>query len=112
MATHLTWSGHSLCRHLRDRRNGAVECPIVVISLFNGIRGAFRIYDVLGIAVMGKISIDISRDANRTTRSTWPEVMEYHNVEDISLEDVRKWANEFPRAVEVHVWGGFPCVHL
>jgi hypothetical protein len=60
----------------------------VVISLFNGIRGAFRIYDVLGIAVMGKISIDIFRDANHTTRSTWPEVMEYHNVEDISLEDV------------------------
>ena len=60
----------------------------MVISLFNGIRGAFRIYDVLGIAVMGKISIDISRDANHTTRSTWPEVMEYHNVEDISLEDV------------------------
>ena len=25
---------------------------------------------------------------------------------------VESWANMFPRVVEVHAWGGFPCVHL
>lgn len=112
VASQLTWSGHSLCNHLRDSRNGPIPCPIVVISLFNGIGGAFRIYDILGIAVMGKIAVDISKDANRTTRCAWPDVMEFHDVESITLDDVRRWANEFPRAVEVHLWGGFPCVHL
>lgn len=89
-----------------------IECPIVVLSLFNGIGGAFRMYDVLGISLMGKISVDINRDANRTTRTTWPDVMEYHDVEDITLQVVQQWANEFPRAAELHLWGGLPCVHL
>ena len=112
VASKLTWSGHSLCGQLSDRRNAAVERPILVISLFNGIGGSFRIYDVLGIAVMGRISVEIARDANRACRSAWPDVHELHDINDLSEEDVRQWANEYPRALEVHLWGGFPCVHL
>ena len=37
---------------------------------------------------------------------------EYHDIEQIDEDLVRRWANRFPRALEVHLWGGFPCVHL
>eukprot|EP00435_Cladocopium_sp_Y103_P028366 s1320_g7.t1 len=112
VARSLAWSGHSLCSRLSDSRRSPIEVPIVVISLFNGVGGAYRIYDLLGLAVMAKISVDTSHEANRTTRSTWPDIDEYHDVNDISFSDVQRWANQYPRALELHLWAGFPCVHL
>jgi hypothetical protein len=41
----ILWWGHST----------AVECPILVVSFFDGIGGAFRLYDVLGVAPSGRI---------------------------------------------------------
>lgn len=108
----LTWSGRSLVASLVNLSLRPVELPILVISVFNGLGAAFRIYDVLGVKVAGKIAIDISRCGNRVTRSTWPDVMELHNVEDIKRDQVREWANAYPRVQEVHVIAGFPCVHL
>ena len=61
---------------------------------------------------MGRISIEISREANRVTRTAWPEVEELLDIESITLEEVKRWANFWPRVTEVHLWGGFPCVHL
>ena len=112
ISTGLSWSGRSLVRTLRDPNRGAISCPILVISAFNGVGGAFRVYDVLGVRVMGKISIEVAKDANRTTRSAWPDVEEFHDIEEVDEHLVRRWANAHPRALEVHVWGGFPCVHL
>ena len=112
VATALTWSGRSFIHSVRDARLLPLECPILVISVFNGIGGAFRIYDVLGIRVHGKISVEILKEANRTTRTTWPDVWEFHDITHLTKEDVRHWANLFPRVLEVHLWGGFPCIHL
>eukprot|EP00435_Cladocopium_sp_Y103_P056957 s676_g19.t1 len=112
IATGLSWSGRSLVSTLRDISRQAVPCPIIVISAFNGVGAAYRIYDILGIRVMSKISIEIAKDPNRVCRSTWPDVREYHDINDIDEAEVRRWSNEHPRAAEVHVWAGFPCVHL
>ena len=112
LSTGLTWSGCSLVRALRSPEAHAIPCPILVISAFNGVGGAFRVYDVLGVKVLGKIAIEIAKDANRSTRCAWPDVEEYLDINDISESTVRRWANLHPRALEVHVWGGFPCVHL
>ena len=108
----LSWSGRSLVRAVRDPSRSAIPCPILVVSAFNGVGGAFRIYDILGVRVLGKIAIEIAKDANRTTRCAWPDVEEFHNIEDVDQAQVRRWANQFPRVLEVHLWGGFPCVHL
>ena len=85
---------------------------MLLISCFNGIGGCFRIYDILGVKVMGMVSVDVSREANRVTRSTWPQVDEHDDINAITRQDVWRWANSFARALEVHVWAGFPCVHL
>ena len=108
----LSWSGRSLVNSRVDSRLQALELPILVISIFNGIGGAFRIYDLLGVIPMGRISVDISKPGNRVTRTCWPGVMELHDVEHIDKAEVKRWANLFPRVVEVHLFAGFPCVHL
>ena len=59
-----------------------------------------------------KISIEINKEANRVTRCTWPDTMELQDVTKITKEDVKEWANLFNRVLEVHVYAGFPCIHL
>lgn len=111
-AVDLTWSGRSYVDRGLRADLGPVQCPILLISCFNGIGGCFRIYDILGVKAMGLISIDVNREANRVTRTTWPQVDEYDDINQVTREHVRRWANCFARALEVHVWAGFPCVHL
>ncbi len=86
--------------------------PILVISLFNGIGGAFRCYDLIGITPMGRISFDISKEANRTTNRRWPGTLMYEDIRSISPQMVNEWAHKFGGISEVHLWGGFPCVDL
>jgi hypothetical protein len=46
------------------------------------------------------------------TRTTWPDVIELHDIADVTLEEVTRWANLFPHVRETHVFAGFPCIHL
>lgn len=112
VAKGLTWSGRSLKTYWQDVRLRPLQVPLLLISIFNGIGGCFRIYDVLGLAPQGRISIDVSRPANRVTRTTWPDTLELHDILSITRDQVRDWANRFNRVQEVHVLAGFPCVHL
>ena len=112
VATSLTWSGNSLVGSLSDRRLLPIECPFLIVSLFNGIGGAFRLYDVLGIHPVGRISVEIDKYANRVTRSTWPNVLELHDVELIDKAEVQRWAEMYPHVQELHFYAGFPCIHL
>lgn len=89
-----------------------LELPILVISLFNGQGGAFRIYDILGIQPLGRVSIENYPPANRVTRTTWLDVVEMHDIERITFDDILALANQFGRCAEVHSYAGFPCIHL
>lgn len=42
---------------LRCHHNRPLELPILVISIFNGVGGAFRIYEVLGIKPLARIRV-------------------------------------------------------
>ena len=86
--------------------------PILVISLFNGIGGCFRCYDIIGIQPRGRISFDLCREANRIVERRWPGTLIKGDVRDINLEMVEGWRHEFGDVEEVHLWGGFPCVDL
>ena len=112
VAKKLTWSGESFCSLQADLRLKAIDLPILVVSAFNGVGGSFRVYDVLGISPAGRISIEWDRHANRTSRTAWPSMQEYHDIESITKDDVAAWANSHPRIAELHFWGGFPCIHL
>lgn len=46
------------------------------------------------------------------TRTTWPDVIELHDIGDVTLEEVTRWASLFPHVCEIHVFAGIPCIHL
>ena len=86
--------------------------PILIVSLFNGIGGAFRCYDVLGLAPQGRIAVECNAQANRICQRRWPGV---HIVKDVVLvtrELIKKWAASFLSIREIHLWAGFPCTDL
>ena len=56
--------------HSRDK--GCI--PVLLISLFNGIGGAFRCYDILGVEPLGRIAVELDAAANRVTQRRWPGV--------------------------------------
>ena len=112
LATGLSISGASLSSRLSVGDMDPKEIKVLVISAFNGIGGCFRAYDLIGVRPVALISIEIDPAAKRVVRVTWPHCLEVSDVCDVDLAMIRGWSNMFPRLEEVHIWGGFPCVHL
>lgn len=108
----LTVAGKGMATLLTQPTLKPVDVDIVVISAFNGIGGAFRAYDLCGVRPIHLISVEIDRAAQRTVKLLWPRALHIGDVNSITEEMVRGWANTFGTAVECHLWGGFPCVHL
>ena len=111
-STSLTPEGENFVEVVQLLEEEGEPAPILVISLFNGIGGAFRCYDVAGIPVAGRISFDLSREANRVTAKAWPSTLIYSDVRGITPKLVEEWSLKFTTIEEVHIWAGFPCVDL
>jgi len=90
----------------------ASTIPVIVLSLFNGIGGSFRCYDILGVTPMALISFEINAEANRVSSRRWPHSVQYGDVRDLDRELVRSWLLKYVGAKEIHIWSGFPCTDL
>ena len=108
----LTSSGCSLLGRLSSTLAEPQEAMLLVISVFNGIGGGFRGYDLSGVQPHALISIEIDKAARRVCRKAWPRAIEIADVREITRETVKQWANMFPRVTHVQLLAGFPCVHL
>ena len=86
--------------------------PILLVSLFNGIGGTFRAYDIAGVSPLARIAVDVDDAANRVTSHRWPGVIVVKDVRSITRSQVQEWSRKFLQAQEVHIWGGWPCVDL
>ena len=86
--------------------------PILVISLFNGIGGAFRSYDIVGCLPMGRIAVECDSGANRICARRWPGTIFITDVREVDRALVRSWSRKYLQVEEVHVWAGFPCTDL
>ena len=95
-----------------DRSRGQTVAPILLVSLFNGIGGCFRCYDLIGINPMARIAVELDDAANRVTLHCWPGTTVVKDVKDVSRELVRSWSMKYLGVEEVHLWGGWPCVDL
>ena len=94
-------------------RSGDVgTVPILVISLFNGIGGCFRVYDILDIRPLGLIAVELHKPANRIVERRWPHAKIVPDVRLVNAAMIKQWRLEFPMAEEIHIWAGFPCVDL
>ena len=112
VAPSLTVAGEELTSRLNRPGCDPLEIKVLVISVFNGIGGCFRAYDLAGLRAVALISIEIDASARRVVRCLWPHVMEVTDVKLVDRAMVQNWANLFFRLEQVHIWGGFPCVHL
>ena len=112
VAEGLSKAGKDFGSRLRDVSTNPIEIPVLVISLFNGIGGAFRGYDVAGLVPLGLIAVECDAAARRVCRRAWPRAIEIDDVRKIDRSMVQGWCNRFPRVLEVHLHAGFPCVHL
>eukprot|EP00435_Cladocopium_sp_Y103_P032808 s562_g8.t1 len=95
-----------------DRFGGGDKLPILVLSLFNGIGGAFRAYDVAGILPAYRIAVEIDPGANRITSRRWPGTIIVEDVHLVTREKVQSWSRQFLGILEIHLWSGFPCTDL
>jgi len=112
LADSLTDEGKDyLTTSLFSQRNTGV-IPVLVISLFNGIGGAFRTYDILGFSPVGLVSFDIHGPANRVCSRRWPHSLQYGDVRSLDRELLWEILLKFPEVRELHLWAGFPCVDL
>lgn len=108
----LTRQGRDFTAAFRVQELQAGVIPVLVISLFNGIGGAFRAYDVVGVSPVGRIAFDINKEGNRVTQRHWPNCEIYGDVRSITPELVREWAHRYVTIEEIHTWAGFPCNDL
>lgn len=104
----LTEQGKDFLMSARLSSRTLGTAPILVIGLFSGIGGTFRIYDILDIIPRASIAVDIHKPANRIVSRRWPGVKILRDVREISREVVQEWALDFHTVSEVHLWAGFP----
>ena len=111
-ATGLSRAGQAFTRSMASSPGGGIEMPILVISLFNGIGGAFRAYDLVGAMPSALIAFDVSKAACRVTSRRWPHATIMGDVRKIDKKMVHSWLLKYPHVEQVDLWGGFPCVDL
>ena len=110
-SSELTKEGMDVCRALSSPEE-LTPVKVLVLSLFNGIGGAFRIYDLLGVQATALLGHDIHKPANRVCSRRWPHAVLDTDIKKITKKTIRQWLFDYPHVCEIHVWGGFPCVDL
>lgn len=90
----------------------AIDVPVVLVTLFNGIGGAIRCYDVAGVRLQGILACDVHRPANRVTARRWPQTVFCEDIRDLRGDTLRDHLESFGNFLEVHMWAGFPCVDV
>ena len=85
------------------------EHRVLTIGLFDGL-GALRVAaDLLGLSVLGHISVERGPRARRVVEAHFPEVLTVDDVAKVDKGMVDAWARQFSQAALVLVGGGPPC---
>ncbi len=111
IARTLTSAGEDFVRMMVSQLR-PIKINVLVISLFNGIGGAFRCYDVLGLIPVHMVAFDIHGPAQRVTSRRWPRAELCGDVKLLDESMILRWMTEYPEIEEIHLWAGFPCVDL
>ena len=114
VAHELTAEGRDFLGGVESKKADIKDTPaeLLLISLFNGIGGAFRAYDLLGVEPAGRIAVELDDAANRVTTRRWPGVTLVKDVRSIDRAMVRQWSLKYLKVAEIHLWAGWPCVDL
>lgn len=112
VASTLSQEGNSYVEASLNNLRQLPDIPVLVISLFGGIGGSFRVYDLLGLRPLGLIHFDTHGPANRVVSKRWPHAEIFLDVRTFTRETIRDLLSRYLGIEEIHLWGGFPCVDL
>ena len=104
-AVELTSAGQDFCRSVLHVEDVPIKVPVLVVSLFNGIGGAFRAYDLVGTEPTGLIAYDISKPACCVTSRRWPHAFIGGDVTKITYKTVREWFLKYPPTLSSLIYG-------
>ena len=85
------------------------EMSVLCVGLFDGISALRVALDVLGVQVLGHVSIDKHPPARRVVESHYPGTIFVEDVASVNEEMVTEWATQFSQASLVLVGAGPPC---
>eukprot|EP00435_Cladocopium_sp_Y103_P056874 s86_g19.t1 len=94
------------------RPEDGLKIPVLVLSLFNGVGGAYRCYDILSLAPAARVAVEIDPGANRICARRWPGTVFVKDIKHVDRRMVQEWSRRFLEVTEVHIWAGFPCTDL
>ena len=101
----LTEQGKDYLQTLLVSHRGEGHIPVLVISLFTGIGGA---YDILGFTPLGMVKFDIHTPSNKVSSRRWPHSLQYEDVRCLDKDVLWEILMKFPDVKEIHLWAGFP----
>ena len=107
----LTVEGSNFLKSLEPQFK-AHSIPVYVVSLFNGIGGSLRCYDVAGTTVKGALLVDIHKPGNRICSRRWPFADIWEDIRTLKKSFLESIIMKCEPVEEIHVWAGFPCVDL
>ena len=82
---------------------------VLSVGLFDGI-GALRVsLDLLGVAVLGHVSVEKESSARRVVESHFPETRCVEDIEQVDEAMVQEWARLYSQASLVLLGAGPPC---
>ena len=92
------------------RENQPLKVPILLVSLFNGIGGASRSFDIAGLEVAHTVFVEIHKPANRICSRRWPSADIFLDVRNFGKKQIEDILEQHSGIQEIHLWGGFPSV--
>ena len=107
----LSSEGQQFLEHLKPKYR-PLKVPVLLISLFHGIGGSSRCYDIAGVELRGSITADIHKPANRVCSRRWANGEMFEDVRKLDRATLEALVMKFGDVEEIHLWAGFPCVDL
>ena len=80
-----------------------------IVSLFNGIGGLRRAFEMLEMPVRMYVSVELEANRRRVCKVAYPHVRHYKDVRAIGRKEVEEWRDSFPSVRVVIAGGRFPC---
>ena len=85
------------------------DLSILVVGLFDGL-GALRVaVDLLGVPVIGYVSVEKQAAARRVVESHFPDVVVFEDVKCLGATEIQSLAAKFSQAALVLIGAGPPC---
>ena len=108
-STVVTPLGAQAIEEMNIRPINSLNQRIGLVSLYDGIGGARRAFELLSCEVGAYVSCEISMECSRVVHHAWPEVINWPKVEDITETTVNELRLRAPTVLHWFLIAGFPC---